>query len=252
MPRRATALRAAGLLLIPLALPTALPAAVLVELFTSQGCSSCPPADRLLTRLGDDPQLAGEVVPLAFHVDYWNWIGWRDPFSQAAWSQRQRGYAGALRGGRVYTPQALVGGRRDCNGGDLRCIRAAVAEAARQPAGEVTLVLGSARPGALAVGIGARPPAGAGALDVMVAVFEKALETPVGRGENASKTLRNEFVVRRLQLAFRLDGTAARRATLTVPIEASWRRGHLGVAAFLQDPRTRQVFAAASAPVPPR
>src|SRR5688500_7498392 len=167
--------------------PAALPAAVLVELFTSQGCSSCPPADRLLTQLGSEPGLAGEVVPLAFHVDYWNWIGWRDPFSAAGWSRRQRTYASAFRSDRIYTPQAVVGGRRDCNGGDLRCIRAAVEEIAAQPGGEVALALAPAAGGAVRVTVTARPPAGAGPLDLMLAVFEKGLETPVGRGENATK-----------------------------------------------------------------
>src|ERR1044071_3542181 len=76
--------------------PAAGAAPVVLELFTSQGCSSCPSADRLLTKLAADPQLAGRVVPLSFHVDYWNYIGWQDPFSAASWSNRQRRYAQAF------------------------------------------------------------------------------------------------------------------------------------------------------------
>src|SRR5688572_22165851 len=87
-------------------------APVLVELFTSQGCSSCPPADKLLSALRSDPQMAGRVIPLAFHVDYWNRIGWEDPFSSAQWTGRQQRYARALgNGSRVYTPQLVVNGR---------------------------------------------------------------------------------------------------------------------------------------------
>ena len=240
-----------ALLLALALLPGALPAAVVVELFTSQGCSSCPPADRLLTRLGSDPELAKQVIPLAFHVDYWNWIGWRDPFSDAAWSQRQRVYGRGLRPGEgVFTPQAVIGGRRQCNGADVRCIQRAVQELSAQPAGEVTLAFAPAAAGSLQVGVWARPPAGGGKLDVMLAVFEKSLETAVGRGENASKTLRNDFVVRRLQRAFQLEGGEARRGTVAVPLDPGWNRGNVGIAVFLQDPRTRQIHAAAAAPAP--
>src|SRR5436189_902901 len=79
--------------------PDLQPAQVVVELFTSQGCSSCPPADALWRRLGDDPALRARVVPLAFHVDYWNSQGWKDPFSSAAWSARQTDYARAFGSG---------------------------------------------------------------------------------------------------------------------------------------------------------
>jgi len=83
---------------------------VVVELFTSQGCSSCPPADRLLSKLSRDPRLAGRVIPLAFHVDYWDYIGWRDPFASPRWSQRQKDYARVFRSNRIYTPQLVVSG----------------------------------------------------------------------------------------------------------------------------------------------
>src|SRR6185295_6297026 len=87
-------------------------APIVVELFTSQGCSSCPPADRLLSTLRSDPR----VVPLAFHVDYWNYIGWTDPFSSARWSQRQQAYARAFASNRIYTPQLVVNGTSECVG----------------------------------------------------------------------------------------------------------------------------------------
>ena len=249
-PAAALAAVAVAAALVPSA--TAARGAVLVELFTSQGCSSCPPADRLLTRLGSEPGLAGEVVPLAFHVDYWNWIGWRDPFSAAGWSRRQRTYASAFRSDRIYTPQAVVGGRRDCNGGDLRCIRGAVEEIAAQAGGEVALALEPAGGGAVRVTVTARPPAAAGPLDVMLAVFEKGLETPVGRGENARKTLRNDYVVRRLERPFVLGGPARRRGTTTVELDPSWKRADLGIAVFLQDPKSRRIFAATAAAAPAR
>src|ERR1700681_1033381 len=102
---------------------------VVVELFTSQGCSSCPPADRLLSRLQGDSRTAGTVIPLAFHVDYWNRLGWSDPFSSAAWSERQMTYAKALHSNRIYTPQLVVGGRAECVGSEERQVMRRIHEA---------------------------------------------------------------------------------------------------------------------------
>src|SRR3954454_13978052 len=88
------------------------PNPVVVELFTSQGCSSCPPADALIHDITTDPAMRGRVIPLAFHVDYWDSLGWRDPFSSAEWTQRQARYARTMRLSSAYTPQAVVNGSR--------------------------------------------------------------------------------------------------------------------------------------------
>jgi hypothetical protein len=125
---------------------------VVVELFTSQGCSSCPPADRLLSRLKRDPRLAGAVIPLAFHVDYWNHLGWSDPFSSQLWSRRQDAYAGAFHSNRIYTPQVVINGRTECVGSDEAQVMRRIREAlAAEPAGQVSLgapVLSAAASGA--------------------------------------------------------------------------------------------------------
>ncbi|MGH9465120.1 MAG: DUF1223 domain-containing protein, partial [Thermoanaerobaculia bacterium] len=105
---------------------------VLLELFTSQGCSSCPPADRLLSRLAAARGSEPVVVPLAFHVDYWNHIGWEDPFSQGRWSARQRAYALAFGRDGVYTPQLVVDGTEELVGSDERAVRRAIERAAAQ------------------------------------------------------------------------------------------------------------------------
>src|SRR5258708_28100348 len=89
---------------------------VIVELFTSQGCSSCPPADELITILSHDESLRGKVIPIAFHVDYWDHLGWRDPFSSRSWTQRQMSYVHQLRINGAYTPQAVVSGRKELVG----------------------------------------------------------------------------------------------------------------------------------------
>lgn len=225
---------------------------VVLELFTSQGCSSCPPADRLLTRLAQDPQLRGKVIPLSFHVDYWDYIGWRDPFASPRWSERQRDYGRTFRANRIYTPQLVVNGTAECVGSDEAAVRKRIAAAlAAPPAGRVGLETDP--PGAdgrLRVRVGAElaKAAAAGDLDLWVVVWETGLETPVGAGENASRKLHNDYVVRRLEKALTLPGKAGARETaeIVLGLDKRWKQGNLGVAAFLQDPATRAVHGAAS------
>jgi hypothetical protein len=231
-------------------------APVLVELFTSQGCSSCPPADKLLSALRSDPQMAGRVIPLAFHVDYWNRIGWEDPFSSAEWTGRQQRYARALgNGSRVYTPQLVVNGREDCVGSNQGDVRSRVGTALQGPAlGRVSL---AAAPAGEAVTVRVEAAvAGAGLerdLDVLVALYENGLVTEVGSGENARRTLRNDYVVRRLRKAFVLSPAAGSRQAgeVTLPLDRAWKRANLGVVAFLQDPATLAVHGAAVQPLTP-
>jgi hypothetical protein len=225
---------------------------VVLELFTSQGCSSCPPADRLLSQLGSDPKLAGRVIPLAFHVDYWDHIGWRDPFDSARWSQRQQGYAKAFHSNRIYTPQLVVNGRTECVGSQPGEVQQRIADAlASPPAGRVSLAVEPpTADGRLRVKVGAKlaRTVASGDLDLWVAVWETGLVTPVGAGENARRTLHNDFVVRRLEKALVLPGTAGaeRSGEIVLGIDKRWKTGELGVAAFLQDPATFQIHGAAA------
>jgi hypothetical protein len=225
---------------------------VILELFTSQGCSSCPPADRLLTRLAEDPALAGRVIPLSFHVDYWDYIGWRDPFASPRWSERQREYGRAFRSNRIYTPQIVVNGRTECVGSHENVVRKQIAAAlGTPPAARVSLEAG--RPGAdgrLKVRVGAELVRAAADqdLDLWVAVWETGLVTPVGAGENASHTLKNDHVVRRLEKALSLPGRSGSResAEIVLGLDKRWKLENLGVAAFLQDPATRVIHGAAA------
>lgn len=223
--------------------------AVLLELFTSQGCSSCPPADRILRSLAADDELRGIVVPLAFHVDYWDRLGWRDPFSSPDWSDRQRDYSRAWRADRVYTPQIVVGGATDVVGSDERGIRRAIAaELRRRPPVHLAM---SARADGAQVKVNATVAIdgsiGIGPLDLMLVVFESGFRTDVARGENGGRTLENDFVVRRLE---RIVSMAAAMGSTShsavIALDPRWKTERLGVAIFVQHPHTRRVFGAVS------
>lgn len=166
---------------------------VVVELFTSQGCSSCSPADALLAALADRPG----VLPLAFHVDYWNRLGWTDPFSSAWATARQSAYAAQMGSSQVYTPQAVVDGGRDVVGSDREAMDSAIADARSDPS--VPLAL-TASDSALQVAVDPAAPADA---VLWLVGFDDRHETPVRRGENAGRTLVDRNVVRSLT---RLDG----------------------------------------------
>jgi len=222
-----------------------------VELFTSQGCSSCPPAERLLSKLARDPRYKGQVIPLSFHVDYWNSIGWTDPYSSSRWSKRQQLYAAQVfHTNRIYTPQVVVNGRAECVGNQEGAVLGRIGDALnREPAGRVTLALDPPTPdGHLKVKVGAKLARAAGPLDLWVAIYESGLSTSVKAGENASRVLHNDRVVRRFEKAFTLPATAgAEKSTeLVLGIDKRWKTDALGVAAFLQDPATLEIQGAAA------
>jgi len=227
--------------------------AAVVELFTSQGCSSCPPADRLLSKISNDPRYQGKVIPLSFHVDYWNYIGWTDPYSSSRWSDRQRTYAGRVfRSNRIYTPQVVVNGRSECVGNSEGEVADRIADAlAAEPAGRVSLAVDPPTPdGHLKVKLGAKlaKAAGSGNLDLWVAIYESGLSTEVKAGENSSRTLRNDRVVRRLEKAFTLPAAAGSEKTgeIVLGLDKRWKTENVGVAAFLQDPATLAIHGAAA------
>lgn len=163
---------------------------ILLELFTSEGCSSCPSADALLARLqASQPFAEAQLVVLSEHVDYWNDLGWQDPYSSAQFSARQSRY-----GFRVYTPQAVIDGRVDAVGSDEPSIATAVKGAMSDPHGVIKLG-GSAR--RLTIDVSALP--GHKDADVLLALVEDGLVSVVARGENSGRTLHHTAVVRSLQ-----------------------------------------------------
>lgn len=170
------------------------PAFAVVELFTSEGCSSCPPADATVSRLIADARAAGQpVIGLAWHVDYWDRLGWPDPFSSPAHTARQEAYDKVLPRG-MYTPQAVVNGRVDVSGLRGGALRHAVKGALAQP-GTVKLTAQATREGTrwrVRYGIEGAPPG----CSVLAVLTEDGLQIAVPRGENAGRTLRHDQVVR--------------------------------------------------------
>lgn len=226
---------------------------VLVELFTSEGCSSCPPADDVLTRLLMQPVANAVVIPLGEHVDYWDRLGWRDAFSSASFSTRQSEYdARTFHTGSIYTPQMVVDGRTQFVGSDYRRATQAISAAASQPKPPLDITVeGHLRVGAPAsLHVGLEAPQGFSAntsVVVMLGVTEDGLTTDVQRGENGGHSLHHTAVVRSLiEVGTVQAGTRAWSTGATAPIAASWNPKHLRVVAFAQDLRSRAIIAAAT------
>ena len=218
---------------------------VVVELFTSEGCSSCPAADAALRELEIAQSVPGaEVIVLGEHVDYWNRLGWKDAFSASAYTERQRRYAQGFGTG-SYTPQAVVSGRYELVGSRTADLATAVARAAKAPQAAVAVAVkdGVARVQVSSV------PAGTAASKVLLAITESGLASQVGRGENAGRLLRHAPVVRQLLPLgpVSTDGTFA--ATATLKLAPEWQRPNLRVVALVQETASRRVVGVGAAAV---
>jgi hypothetical protein len=220
-------------------------APVVVELFSSEGCSSCPPADVVLRNLDKEQRdPAAEVIALELHVDYWNYLGWADPFSGASFSARQHAYADATGRRGVYTPQLIVDGERELIGSDATAASRAIAAAAKTPKAKVTIARKEAR---LAVAVGALPADARESSSVWLAITEAGLSTAVPRGENAGATLAHGPVVRRLT---RIGGAPAGvlgpafHGEAELAIEPAWRPENLRAVVFVEQDRSRKIIGA--------
>lgn len=206
----------------------------LVELYTSEGCSSCPPADRWLSGLKRAAE-NGAVVPLAFHVDYWDYIGWKDRFARAEFSRKQR-EAVARRGSRtVYTPQVMLDGRDERGwGGGLHFDRAR-GEASAPAAARVAIEHSRGDDGVWKVRVSGSvdEPAVAAGARVHVALFENGLESSVQAGENRGASLHHDFVVRAWLGPFPMGRDGRFDRIEDIGIDKSWRPGGLGAAAIV-------------------
>jgi hypothetical protein len=225
---------------------------VVVELFTSEGCSSCPPADELLTRLEQTQPIPGaEIIALSEHVDYWNDLGWADPFSSSAFSARQRAYAQAFRNDGVYTPQMVVDGQAEFVGSNLARARAAIEAAARAPKAMVAIARAGANGGTVSfrVRVEGLPPASPGdTAEVLLAITEDDLQSQVARGENAGRRLRHTATVRWLEVIGSIEPQATQPFIIekAIALAPQWKREKLRAVALVQQQVSRRVLGAAA------
>lgn len=226
---------------------------VIVELFTSEGCSTCPPADALLARLEDQQPIAGvEVIALEEHVDYWNHQGWVDPYSSAEWTLRQQEYVAAFKGDGAYTPQMVVNGASQFIGSRINEVLAGIGEAARAP--KVSVVVAATTPAGNLMQqftVSAEKLVGGTSGDtaeVWFAITEKGLHSEVDRGENAGKDVHHASIVRWMRKVGVVDRKPQPSFTgnISVKLKPVWKLENLRVVALVQEKKSRRILGAAS------
>jgi hypothetical protein len=213
-----------------------------VELFTSQGCSSCPPADKLLSEISADARAKRQrVFAVAFHVDYWNHLGWTDPFSSKAFSLRQHAYAEKFGSTRVYTPQAVVNGTTEFVGSDRSRMQRSIAAALSRPArAKLTLRrIPHDQSGKIVVAYEVADATGEAVLNV--ALIERGLVTKVPRGENAGRSLTHDNVARVFE-SVPLRGK--RSGEIVLPPPDGLARARSAVVGYVQEAGAPAVLAA--------
>ncbi|HUQ25458.1 MAG TPA: DUF1223 domain-containing protein [Burkholderiales bacterium] len=218
----------------------------LVELYTSEGCNSCPPADRWLSGLAGRGYGPERVVPLALHVDYWDYIGWKDPYAKREFSQRQRKLSQLQRMALVYTPQVVLQGRDFPRWGSQAFDATVATINARPPKASITLEILGRTTAALEAQAHAALADSAlmGQAALYLAVYENRLSSRVTAGENSGRMLTHDHVVLEWQgpFAFGPGGRVSERRTLALLPKGAPERS--GVVGFVQDRRTGEVLQA--------
>ena len=231
---------------------------VVVELFTSEGCSSCPPADALLAKLAEaQPVPAAEIIPIEEHVDYWDSLGWKDPYSSFEWTMRQQQYSEAFRSGSVYTPQMVVDGRAEFVGSREGMAEKEILGATRGAKTEIVVTpdnLGMNGPQGFTIRVGRLTDATMRDVpEVWLGVTESKLQSAVTRGENAGENLRHTSVLRTLNKIGKAEPNKdqAFAGDQRVKLNPAWKRENTRVIVFVQERRSRRILGAASSPVTP-
>jgi hypothetical protein len=218
----------------------------LVELYTSEGCSSCPPADRWLSRIKQSGLGLDQVIPLSMHVDYWDSLGWKDRFASPTYTARQRALAQQAQSGFVYTPEIFVGRKEFRNAGSDERFLQRVAAINSQPAKasiEISLkpVSGDVLPFALKIAV--KPEVAGHRLSVYAAIYEDDLTSRVNAGENSGTLLHHDHVVRRWIGPVAING-ATQAYQSDMRIDPSWKHSALGVVAFVEDANNGEILQA--------
>ena len=225
---------------------------VVAELFTSEGCSSCPPADIDLARLASKQPVDGvEIIPLAWHIDYWDRLGWKDPFSSQLATGRQNQYGQSLGLASVYTPQLIIDGKSELIGGDPKSADDAIKDAKENPKTPLAVSLDFTTDptnGKVQITVANLPKIPANeSFELLIAVTEDGLTSKPTRGENAHRNLAHSAVVRSAQF---IPVSAAGVVNAPLALSANWKRENLHLVAVLQGKSSRRIFGAASIPIP--
>jgi hypothetical protein len=233
---------------------------VVVELFTSEGCSSCPPADQLLAKLEEEQPIRNvEVIALEQHVDYWNNGGWIDPFSSSSATMRQYAYASALANGNAYTPQMVVYGQNEFTGSRSGQAGNVIEQAGSKKKAEVT-VIGAKRDNVdngdkFFVRVGAIPNLSSGdTAELWMAITETGLHSKVRGGENSGEDLHHAAVVRKMWKigAAKDSGAASFSSEERIKIDRAWKRENARVVAFVQEKKSKKILGAGSTRLQPQ
>lgn len=216
----------------------------LVELYTSEGCSSCPPADQWLTHLKTQGNQLGNIVPIALHVDYWDYIGWKDNFANPAFARRQREMAASGHARDVYTPQIAINGQDTRSWLSDARFKSEVASINRMPAkAEIRLMVNSTTAKSVQVSTNIKT-AEAGPLVYYLALQENNLQSTVNAGENRGELLRHDYVVRQWLGPFKVGADGKISASHEIQLQPAWKQRDLSVVAFVQNSATGEVLQA--------
>jgi hypothetical protein len=223
---------------------------VLVELFTSEGCSTCPPADQFLMKLdANQPVDGAEVIALEEHVDYWNQGGWTDPYSATEWTRRQLRYVTTFSEQGPYTPEMVVDGKRGFVGSEEGVAYAAIRESAHAPEVKVLVSVEEGAKDKRRLHVRVDRLASQESGEVFLAVAEDGLASSVTKGENAGKTLQHAPVLRSLQKIGTMGGkpnSPPFEARPEVSFQSRWNKDRLRIVVFVQDSKTLQILGAAA------
>jgi hypothetical protein len=228
---------------------------VLVELFTSEGCSSCPPADVLLTKLdGSQPVPGAQVIVLSEHVDYWNHDGWRDVYSSSFFTDRQGAYVRRLGAKGAYTPQMVIDGGAELNGSDVAAVDHAIKEArghVKIPVRISSVSLADAKTIRLHLAVDALPANFKGSkADILVAVALDHAESHVSAGENKGRDIRHVAVAESINKVGTAEKGKNFERDVTIKVKAGAEMGNLRLVAFVQGSDAGEVVGAAQANTP--
>jgi hypothetical protein len=216
----------------------------LVELYTSEGCSSCPPADQWLTHLKNQSSQSGNIVPIALHVDYWDYIGWKDNFANPTFAKRQREMAASGHARGVYTPQLAINGQDTHSWLSDARFKSEVSSINRMPAkAEIRLTVNAQTDKSVQVSTNIKT-AEAGPLVYYLALQENNLQSTVNAGENRGELLHHDYVVRQWLGPFKVSADGKTSVSHEIQLQSAWKQSDLSMVAFVQNPATGKILQA--------